>query len=136
MLEPEELLEDVIAFFQPKLLVGQQVLVTAGPTFEAIDPVRGITNHRPAARWALPSRARRARPAPRSRWWPDRCSLPTPRGVRRIDVTSAREMLAATLAKSRVADVFIATAAVADWRPRQRSDAEDQEGRLRRRRRR
>ena len=45
MLEPQELLEDVIAFFQPKLLAGQQVLVTAGPTFEAIDPVRGITNH-------------------------------------------------------------------------------------------
>ena len=44
MLEPQELLEDVIAFFQPKLLAGQQVLVTAGPTFEAIDPVRGITN--------------------------------------------------------------------------------------------
>ena len=44
MLEPGELLEDVIAFFQPKRLVGQHVLVTAGPTYEAIDPVRGITN--------------------------------------------------------------------------------------------
>ena len=45
MLEPEELLEEVIAFFTPKVLAGQKVLVTAGPTFEAIDPVRGITNH-------------------------------------------------------------------------------------------
>jgi phosphopantothenoylcysteine decarboxylase/phosphopantothenate--cysteine ligase len=44
MLEPEEILEEVIAFFTPKLLAGKKVLITAGPTFEAIDPVRGITN--------------------------------------------------------------------------------------------
>jgi phosphopantothenoylcysteine decarboxylase/phosphopantothenate--cysteine ligase len=44
MLEPEEILEDLMAFFQPKVLQGQHVLVTAGPTYEAIDPVRGITN--------------------------------------------------------------------------------------------
>ena len=44
MLEAEEILDDLIAFFSPKTLAGQQVLVTAGPTYEAIDPVRGITN--------------------------------------------------------------------------------------------
>jgi len=44
MLEPQELLEDLVAFFQPKVLAGHRVLVTAGPTFESIDPVRGITN--------------------------------------------------------------------------------------------
>ncbi|HPU21316.1 MAG TPA: bifunctional phosphopantothenoylcysteine decarboxylase/phosphopantothenate--cysteine ligase CoaBC, partial [Alicycliphilus sp.] len=44
MLEAEEILEELQAFFAPKLLVGQRVLITAGPTFEAIDPVRGITN--------------------------------------------------------------------------------------------
>ena len=44
MLEPEELLEDLIAFFQPKVLAGRRVLISAGPTYEAIDPVRGITN--------------------------------------------------------------------------------------------
>jgi phosphopantothenoylcysteine decarboxylase/phosphopantothenate--cysteine ligase len=44
MLEPEQILEDMIAFFAPKVLAGQRVLVTAGPTYEAIDPVRGITN--------------------------------------------------------------------------------------------
>jgi phosphopantothenoylcysteine decarboxylase/phosphopantothenate--cysteine ligase len=64
MLEPGELLEDIVAFFQPKLLAGRRVLVTAGPTFEALDPVRGITNL-PRARWVLPSRAPRARRAPR-----------------------------------------------------------------------
>jgi phosphopantothenoylcysteine decarboxylase/phosphopantothenate--cysteine ligase len=45
MLEPPELLEDLVAFFQPKLLAGKRVVVTAGPTFEALDPIRGITNH-------------------------------------------------------------------------------------------
>ena len=44
MLEPAELRDELIAFFQPKLLAGRRVLITAGPTFEAIDPVRGITN--------------------------------------------------------------------------------------------
>ncbi|HET9642921.1 MAG TPA: bifunctional phosphopantothenoylcysteine decarboxylase/phosphopantothenate--cysteine ligase CoaBC, partial [Burkholderiaceae bacterium] len=44
MLEPEELRDAVIAFFQPKVLAGRRVLITAGPTFEAIDPVRGLTN--------------------------------------------------------------------------------------------
>jgi phosphopantothenoylcysteine decarboxylase/phosphopantothenate--cysteine ligase len=59
MLEPQELLEDIVAFFSPKLLAGQHVLVTAGPTFEAIDPIRGITNHSSGkmgfatARWAI-----------------------------------------------------------------------------------
>src|SRR4029453_1335902 len=45
MLEPAELLEDLVAFFQPKLLAGKRGVVTAGPTFEALDPIRGITNH-------------------------------------------------------------------------------------------
>ena len=54
----------MVAFFQPKLLAGKRVLITAGPTFEAIDPVRGITNLC-RARWATPWRAPRARPAPR-----------------------------------------------------------------------
>jgi phosphopantothenoylcysteine decarboxylase/phosphopantothenate--cysteine ligase len=44
MLEPAELLEELVASFQPKVLAGKRVLITAGPTFEAIDPVRGITN--------------------------------------------------------------------------------------------
>nr|HMS06671.1 bifunctional phosphopantothenoylcysteine decarboxylase/phosphopantothenate--cysteine ligase CoaBC [Burkholderiaceae bacterium] len=44
MIEPEDILDELIAHFQPKLLAGRRVLVTAGPTYEAIDPVRGITN--------------------------------------------------------------------------------------------
>lgn len=71
MLEPEELLDDIVAHFQAKLLPGRRVLITAGPTFEAIDPVRGITN-RSLARWASRSPARRAKPVPTWCWWPVR----------------------------------------------------------------
>jgi phosphopantothenoylcysteine decarboxylase/phosphopantothenate--cysteine ligase len=55
MLEPEEILDAVLAFLAPKQLAGRKVLVTAGPTFEAIDTVRGITNLSRPARWATPS---------------------------------------------------------------------------------
>ncbi len=75
MLEPEELLEELIAFFQPKALLGQRVLITAGPTFEPIDPVRGITNLSSGKMGFAIARAA-ARPVPRSRWWPGRCTCP------------------------------------------------------------
>jgi phosphopantothenoylcysteine decarboxylase / phosphopantothenate---cysteine ligase len=116
MLEPAELLEDVIAFFQPKLLTGKRVLVTAGPTFEALDPIRGITNHSSGKMgFAIARAARESGAAVTLIAGP--VSLATPRGVTRVDVNSARDMLAATLAEEPTADVFIATAAVADWRP-------------------
>ena len=121
MLEPEELLEDVIAFFQPKLLTGKRVLITAGPTFEALDPIRGITNHSSGKMGFAIARAARESGAEVA-LIAGPVSLPTPRGVRRIDVTSAREMLAATLAEEPGADVFVATAAVADWRPLEHSE--------------
>jgi phosphopantothenoylcysteine decarboxylase / phosphopantothenate---cysteine ligase len=121
MLEPPELLEDVIAFFQPKLLAGKRVLITAGPTFEAMDPIRGITNHSSGKMgFAIARAAREAGAEVALVAGP--VSLPTPRGVSRIDVKSAREMLAATMAEEPRADVFIATAAVADWRPVTRSE--------------
>lgn len=116
MLEPDELLEDVIAFFQPKALAGRRVLITAGPTFEALDPIRGITNHSSGKMgFAIARAAREAGAEVTLVAGP--VSQPTPRGVRRIDVMSAREMLQATLAQEPAADVFVATAAVADWRP-------------------
>ena len=116
MLEPPELLEDIVAFFQPKLLAGKRVLVTAGPTFEALDPIRGITNHSSGKMgFAIARAAREAGAEVTLVAGP--VSLATPRGVTRVDVKSAREMLAATMAEEPKADVFIATAAVADWRP-------------------
>ncbi|WP_119965932.1 bifunctional phosphopantothenoylcysteine decarboxylase/phosphopantothenate--cysteine ligase CoaBC [Simplicispira lacusdiani] len=121
MLEPAELLEEVIAFFTPKLLAGQKVLVTAGPTFESIDPVRGITNHSSGKMgFAIARAAREAGAEVTLVAGP--VHLPTPRGVQRINVRSAQEMLAAAEPRAQQATVFIATAAVADWRPATQAD--------------
>jgi phosphopantothenoylcysteine decarboxylase/phosphopantothenate--cysteine ligase len=121
MLEPPELLEDIIAFFQPKLLAGKRVLVTAGPTFEAIDPVRGITNLSSGKMGFAIARAAREAGADVT-LVAGPVSLATPRGVTRIDVKSAQDMLGATVPQAQSADVFVATAAVADWRPASASD--------------
>jgi phosphopantothenoylcysteine decarboxylase/phosphopantothenate--cysteine ligase len=121
MLEPLEILHDVIAFFQPKVLAGQHVLVTAGPTFEAIDPVRGITNLSSGKMgFAMARAAREAGASVTLVAGP--VSLDTPRGVHRIDVKSASNMLEACMEYGKVASIFIATAAVADWRLAQVSD--------------
>ena len=117
MLEPAEIAEQVIAFFQKKTLLGKKVLITAGPTFEAIDPVRGITNHSSGkmgfaiARAALEAGAQVHLIA-------GPCHLPTPLEatglITRTNVVSAKEMHTATLAASDC-DIFFAVAAVADW---------------------
>jgi phosphopantothenoylcysteine decarboxylase/phosphopantothenate--cysteine ligase len=115
MLEPHELLEDLIAFFQPKRLAGRRVLITAGPTFEPIDPVRGITNLSSGKMgFALARAAREAGAKVTLIAGPS--SLATPRGVRRIDVVTARDMFDAVMGYANRAEVFIAVAAVADWR--------------------
>ncbi|MBX3601990.1 MAG: bifunctional phosphopantothenoylcysteine decarboxylase/phosphopantothenate--cysteine ligase CoaBC [Rubrivivax sp.] len=116
MLEPADLCEDIVAFFQPKRLAGRSVLVTAGPTFEAMDPVRGITNHSSGKMGFAIARAA-AEAGARVTLVAGPVHLPTPRGVARIDVTSARDMLAAVLPQAPRHEVFVATAAVADWRP-------------------
>jgi phosphopantothenoylcysteine decarboxylase/phosphopantothenate--cysteine ligase len=116
MLESHELQEDVIAFFQPKLLAGHHVLVTAGPTYEAIDPVRGITNLSSGKMGFSIARAAREAGAEVT-LIAGPVHLPTPRGVNRINVKSASNMLAAAVQYAPAATVFVATAAVADWRP-------------------
>ncbi len=122
MLEPAELLEDVIASFVPKRLQGQRVLITAGPTYEPIDPVRGITNRSSGKMgFALARAAQQAGAEVTLIAGP--VALATPHGVERVDVSSAAEMMAATLRHADDATVFIAAAAVADWRP---ADASDQ----------
>ena len=116
MLEAEEILEDLEAFFAPKTLAGQHVLVTAGPTYEAIDPVRGITNLSSGKMGFSIARAAHMAGA-QVTLVAGPVHLPTPRGVQRIDVRSARQMLGAVQAQVDQASVFVATAAVADWRP-------------------
>ena len=121
MLEPEELLEDINAFFATKVLRGKKLLITAGPTFEAIDPVRGITNLSSGKMgFAIAAAAKAAGAEVTLVAGP--VHLPTPRGVQRINVQSAQQMLAAVQSQVERADVFIATAAVADWRPANASD--------------
>ncbi len=121
MLEPEEILEDLIAYFQPKVLQGRSVLVSAGPTYEAIDPVRGITNLSSGKMGFAIARAAREAGA-QVTLVAGPVSLATPRGVQRVNVRSAREMQEAVMAGVASAQVFVATAAVADWRPDQAAD--------------
>jgi len=115
MLEPEEIVQDLIAAFQPKLLAGRKVLVTAGPTYEAIDPVRGITNLSSGKMgFAIARAAHEAGAEVTVIAGP--VHLPTPRGVTRLDVRSAQDMHGVVLSQVKEASVFVATAAVADWR--------------------
>ena len=116
MLEPEELRDAVIAFFQPKVLRGRHLLVTAGPTFEALDPVRGITNLSSGKMGFAIARAA-AEAGADVTLVAGPVHLPTPAGVTRIDVQSAVQMHAAVMDRAPAHDLFIATAAVADWRP-------------------
>ncbi|HZX29821.1 MAG TPA: bifunctional phosphopantothenoylcysteine decarboxylase/phosphopantothenate--cysteine ligase CoaBC [Rhodocyclaceae bacterium] len=115
MLEPEEILEEVIAFFTPKHLAGKKVLITAGPTFEAIDPVRGITNLSSGKMgYAVARAARHAGAEVTLVSGP--VSLPAPQGVDRINVRSALDMHRAVMERVGDAHIFIGVAAVADYR--------------------
>jgi phosphopantothenoylcysteine decarboxylase/phosphopantothenate--cysteine ligase len=121
MLEAQALVEETIAFFAPKRLAGRRVLITAGPTFEPIDPVRGITNLSSGKMgYAIARACRHAGADVVLVSGPT--ALPAPQGVRRVDVRSAREMLAAVLAEVSGQDAFVAVAAVADWRIANASD--------------
>ncbi len=117
MLEPFEIAEQVIAFFQKKCLTGKKVLITAGPTFEAIDPVRGITNHSSGKMGFAIARAA-VEAGAQVHLIAGPCDLTTPLEatgkITRTNVVSAKEMHAATLNDSDC-DIFFAVAAVADW---------------------
>ena len=116
MLEAAALFEAIGAHFQPKVLRGKRVLVTAGPTFEPIDPVRGITNLSSGKMGFAIARAA-AEAGAEVTLIAGPVVLPTPAGVQRIDVQTAVQMHEAVLPIAAKHDVFIATAAVADWRP-------------------
>jgi len=116
MLEAQQVFDAVLAARAPKVLAGRRVLVTAGPTFEAIDPVRGITNTSSGKMgFALARAAAEAGAAVTLVAGPT--ALATPEGVERIDVVSAAQMADAVLARADASDVFVAVAAVADYRP-------------------
>jgi phosphopantothenoylcysteine decarboxylase/phosphopantothenate--cysteine ligase len=118
MLEAGELFDDLYGSLQAKPLAGKRVLLTAGPTFEALDPVRGLTNSSSGkmgfslARACVEAGAEVTLIA-------GPVSLATPRGVRRVDVQSALQMRKAVMQALPGQNVFIGVAAVADYRPRQ-----------------
>ena len=116
MLEPEELLERLEGFFVPKVLAGRKVVMTAGPTFEAIDPVRGITNISSGKMGYALARAC-AQAGAEVVLVSGPVSLAVPADVRCVPVASALQMRAAVLAALPGAQVFIGVAAVADYRP-------------------
>ena len=118
MLEAQEIFDDVEALLAPKPLRGRRLLVTAGPTFEPIDPVRGITNHSSGKMGFAIARAA-AEAGAQVTLVAGPVHLPTPRGVQRLDVQTAQQMHDTVLPLATQQDAFIATAAVADWRPAQ-----------------
>jgi len=117
MLEPLELRELVAAFFtRSGSLEGVQVLITAGPTREALDPVRFISN-RSSGRMGFAIADAAAGEGAQVTLVSGPVGLPTPVGVQRVDVESAERMHTAVMQHVAEADIFIATAAVADYRP-------------------
>jgi len=120
MLEPEQIVEEIEAFFQPKLLAGKRVLVTAGPTEEAIDPVRAITNASSGRMGYAVARAAREAGA-QVTLVSGPVALAPPAGVERVSVRSADQMLEAVKKAVGACDVFIAVAAVADYKVKNRA---------------
>jgi phosphopantothenoylcysteine decarboxylase / phosphopantothenate---cysteine ligase len=115
MLEPAELRDDLISFFSSKPMRGQHIVLTAGPTYEALDPVRGITNLSSGKMgFALARAAIEAGATVTLIAGP--VHLQSPRGAIRVNVKSAQDMYLAVQAEIERASIFIACAAVADWR--------------------
>ncbi|HEX6004585.1 MAG TPA: bifunctional phosphopantothenoylcysteine decarboxylase/phosphopantothenate--cysteine ligase CoaBC [Burkholderiales bacterium] len=121
MAEPAEIVEALMALLAPKALSGVRVLVTAGPTFEALDPVRGITNLSSGKMGYAVARAA-AESGARVTLVSGPTALAAPGGVVRVDVVSAQQMFDAVNARIAQCDIFIAVAAVSDYRPTRTSE--------------
>lgn len=121
MVEPEEILAAITGWFQPKLLAGARVLITAGPTFEPIDAVRGITNLSSGRMGYAVTRAAIEAGAEVT-LVTGRTELAPPPGARVVRVVTAQEMFDAVTARAAEADIFIGVAAVADYRVANRQE--------------
>lgn len=121
MLEAVDIAEAVAAKLGPKALAGVRMLVTAGPTFEAIDAVRGLTNRSSGKMGYAVARAAIEAGA-HVTLISGPTGLATPTQVERVDVTSAEDMLSAVKKRVTKADVFVSVAAVADYRPSKTSE--------------
>src|SRR5690349_10622350 len=118
MLEAQAIHDGLVASRQPKVLAGKRVLITAGPTVEAIDPVRSITNASSGKMGFAVARAA-VEAGGEVTLVAGPTSLPTPAGVTRVDVRSTAQMAEAVFARIDQCDVFIAVAAAADYTPAQ-----------------
>lgn len=127
MLESAQLLAAIENFFQPKLLAGKRVLVTAGPTEEPIDPVRVLTNTSSGKMGYAVARAAREAGAEVT-LVSGPVALATPPGVTRIDVRTAEEMFDAVKKAAKSCDVFVSVAAVADYRVKNRASQKLKKG--------
>ena len=116
LLEPAALVTALSGMFNSGLLAGRQVLVTAGPTREAIDPVRYISN-RSSGRMGFAVAAAAAEAGAQVTLVSGPVSLETPPGVQRIDVETAQAMYEQVIEQAAACDIFIGVAAVADYRP-------------------
>lgn len=121
MLETEDIIELLQGAFSPRLLDRCRVLITAGPTYEPIDPVRGITNLSSGKQGFAIAKAA-ALAGAEVTLIAGKCDLKTPAGVKRIDVTTALEMYDAVMQEVTQHEIFISVAAVADWRVANASD--------------
>ncbi len=115
MLEPEEIIELLQGAFSPRVLDRCRVLITAGPTYEPIDPVRGITNLSSGKQGFAIAKAA-ALAGAEVTLIAGRTNLKTPAGVRRINVITAQEMYDAVMREVAQHEIFISVAAVADWK--------------------
>ncbi|WP_076415162.1 bifunctional phosphopantothenoylcysteine decarboxylase/phosphopantothenate--cysteine ligase CoaBC [Shewanella sp. UCD-KL12] len=115
MLEPTDIADRTLQFFAPKLLTGQSLLLTAGPTREAIDPVRYISNHSSGKMGFAIAKAA-ADMGAKVTLVSGPVNLTTPAGVNRVDVQSTQDMLDAVMANVEEHNIFIGCAAVADYR--------------------
>jgi len=116
MLEPEQILEETAAFFKEEAFSGKHIVITAGPTQEAIDPVRYISNHSSGKMgYAIAQAA--ANQGAKVTLISGPTNLPCPDRVERVSVKSAEQMLEVSLQRISETDIFIASAAVADYRP-------------------
>jgi phosphopantothenoylcysteine decarboxylase/phosphopantothenate--cysteine ligase len=115
MLEPDQIIAELLATFTPKSLAGKRVLITAGPTFEPIDPVRGLTNLSSGKMgYAIAQAAYEAGATVQLISGPT--ALGSPYGCIRHQVQTAKQMHDAVFAQIDEQDIFISVAAVADWR--------------------
>lgn len=127
MSEPNDIAASAAELFATGALAGKKVVITAGPTREALDPVRYLSNHSSGKMgYAIAQAAMEA--GARVVLISGPTSLPAPERVRRLKVTSADEMYQQSMAELEGCDIFIASAAVADYRPRQVADQKMKKG--------